>query len=61
MNTELSKEDTLKMIGMFFDIVKRIQVESKTNASIVVGSGLYSNIIDSLDFYSEKIKPFLKK
>ena len=60
MKTEPSKEDMLKSIGMFFDIVKHIQVKTKQNSTLVIGSGLYSNIINSLDFYSEKIEPFIK-
>lgn len=60
MKKEPAKEDMLEMIETFYNIMRYIQTESKTKSALIVDSGLYSNIIIALDFYSEKIEPFIK-
>jgi hypothetical protein len=53
---KLSEKDMMNMIEKSYEILSYIQEKTKVDSFLVVGSNLYSNIVDFINLYNSKFK-----
>jgi hypothetical protein len=53
---KLSEKDMMNMIERSYEILSYIQEKTKINSFLVVGSNLYSHIVDFINLYNSKFK-----